>query len=108
MTMHERIKLLREEQRISRAELARLVGYTSRSSINKVEAGLVDLPQSKIAAFAKALNTTPRYLMGWEEQPAPQDGLSPAKRKLISRVQQMTDAQAEAFLQAMDAFLSIE
>ena len=108
MTMHERIKLLREEQRISRAELARLVGYTSRSSINKVEAGLVDLPQSKIAAFAKALNTTPRYLMGWEEQPAPQDGLSPAKQKLISRVQQMTDAQAEAFLRAMDAFLSIE
>ena len=106
--MHERIKLLREEQGISRAELARLVGYTSRSSINKVEAGLVDLPQSKIVAFAKALNTTPRYLMGWEERPAQQDGLSPVKQKLISRVQQMTDAQAEAFLRAMDAFLSIE
>lgn len=108
MKMHEKIKWLREEQRISQAELARLVGYTSRSSINKVETGLVDLPQSKIVAFAKALNTTPRYLMGWEEQPGQQDGLSPAKRKLISRVQQMTDAQAEAFLRALDAFLSIE
>lgn len=99
--MHERIKLLREEQRISRAELARLVGYTSRSSINKVEAGLVDLPQSKIAAFAKALNTTPRYLMGWEEQPAPQDGLSPEKQELFNLILGLSEDEVEAWLRLL-------
>lgn len=33
--------------------------------------GKDDIPQSKIAAFADALQTTPAYLMGWEEQPEP-------------------------------------
>lgn len=34
--------------------------------INKIELGLVDVPQSKIVAIANALNTTPFYLMGIE------------------------------------------
>lgn len=37
----------------------------SRSSIQKIEKGENDIPQSKIKAFAVALNTTPEYLMGW-------------------------------------------
>lgn len=62
-SIYERIKELRIERKLSQEDLARMVGYTSRSSVNKVEAGLIDLPQSKILAFAKALNTTPIYLM---------------------------------------------
>ena len=62
-SIYERIKELRIAKKLSQEELARMVGYTSRSSVNKVEAGLIDLPQSKILAFAKALNTTPIYLM---------------------------------------------
>jgi transcriptional regulator with XRE-family HTH domain len=33
--------------------------------ISKVENGKVDIPQSLIFKFAKALKTTPAYLMGW-------------------------------------------
>ena len=60
---------MREQQNISQDELAKKTGYTSRSSIAKIESGLVDLPQSKIVAFANALNTTPAYLMGWNDIP---------------------------------------
>ena len=47
------------------------MGYKDKSSISKIENGKADIPQSKIAAFADALQTTPAYLMGWEEQPEP-------------------------------------
>ena len=49
---------------LSQERLAELVGYKDRSSIAKIESGLVDLSQSKIASFAAALNVTPAYLMG--------------------------------------------
>lgn len=65
--MYEKIKALRLKQGISQDELAEKVGYTHRSSIGKVESGLVDLPQSKIKAFADALHTTPQYLMGFSD-----------------------------------------
>lgn len=64
-----KIKSLRENMGLTQEELGKKVGYTSRSSINKVENGDVDLPRSKIIAFAHALNTTPAYLMGWDEPP---------------------------------------
>ena len=47
------------------------MGYKDKSSISKIENGKADIPQSKIAAFADALETTTAYLMGWEEQPTP-------------------------------------
>lgn len=60
-----RIKNLRVNKGMTQDELAQKAGYTSRSSINKIELGLVDIPQSKIISIAEALNTTPAYLMGW-------------------------------------------
>lgn len=57
-----RIKKLREEKKMSQSTLAELVGYKDKTAIAKVEAGKVDLPQSKISAFAKSLNTTTAYL----------------------------------------------
>lgn len=64
----ERIKKRREELKMSQQELAEKIGYTSRSTINKIEDGTNNLRQTKIAQIAKALNTTPGYLMGWEDQ----------------------------------------
>lgn len=66
LALYENIKKLREEQEMSQDTLAKLTGYTNRSSITKIEKGLVDLPQSKIELFAKALGTTSRELVGWQ------------------------------------------
>ena len=59
----KRVREKRIELNMTQEELATKSGYTSRSSINKIELGLVDLPQSKIIALADALMTTPTYLM---------------------------------------------
>jgi len=64
----ERIKRRRLEENMTQDELAKKLDYKSRASINKIELGFTDITQSKIAAFAKALDTTPAYLMGWENE----------------------------------------
>ncbi len=69
-TIGDRIKARRIELDMSQDELARLVGYKSRSSINKIESDGRLLPQRKIMEIANALNTTPAYIMGWEEAPS--------------------------------------
>nr|DAQ49139.1 MAG TPA: Repressor protein CI [Caudoviricetes sp.] len=58
-----RIKNKRVELNMTQEELALKSGYTSRSSINKIELGLVDIPQSKIASIATALDVSPAYLL---------------------------------------------
>ena len=69
LELYINIKNRRKELKMSQEKLAELVGYTDRSSIAKVEKGEVDLPQSKIALFAKALNTEPGKLMGERKNP---------------------------------------
>jgi transcriptional regulator with XRE-family HTH domain len=68
MKIGDRIKYRREELGLSQDELARRLGYKSRSSINKIEKDASGLPQTKIAAIANALNTTPSYIMGWVDE----------------------------------------
>ncbi len=68
LPLYSNIKKFREKAGMSQEELALKTGYTSRTSIAKIEAGAVDLPQSKIIKFAKALKTTPAQLMGWENE----------------------------------------
>lgn len=67
MTIGERIKARREELNMTQDELSKKLHYKSRSSINKIELGLYNLKQSKIKAIADALETTPAYIMGWDE-----------------------------------------
>lgn len=68
MTIGQRVKIRREELGMSQEELATKVGYKSKSSINKIELGFRVLTQSKIKVIADALETTPSYIMGWDEE----------------------------------------
>ena len=67
--LNERIRERREALGLSQADLAKLLGYSDRSTIAKIESGINDITQSKIEAFAQVLQTTPAYLMGWETIP---------------------------------------
>lgn len=67
MTIGERIKARREALGMTQDDLAKKMGYTSRSTINKVEKNYHDIAQSNILKYAEVLDTTPAYLMGWED-----------------------------------------
>ena len=66
-TVGYNISMLRKQLGWTQEELALKMGYKSKSTINKIELGINDIPQSKIAKFAEVLGTTPADLMGWEE-----------------------------------------
>lgn len=67
-----RIAERRKELRLTQEELAQRLGYKSKSTINKIEKGINDISQTKLAQFAEVLHTTPAYLMGWDDTaPAP-------------------------------------
>ena len=64
----KKIKQRREELGLSQDELARMLGYKHKSSINKIELGAADVPRAKVPAFAKALGMTAIEFSGWTEE----------------------------------------
>lgn len=98
MTLYDRIRTRREQLNMSQEELAKRLGYKSRSTIAKIESGENDITQSKIVAFAKALGVKPGYLMGWEDVPEPSSSLSltPSEETHIKKYRQLdTDGKEE-------------
>lgn len=68
MTIGERIKARRNELKLSQRDLCEKMGYSNHSTIGKIEAGKVDIPQSRIVQFAEVLGVSVAYLMGWDEE----------------------------------------
>jgi len=66
-TVGDNILFMRKQLGLTQEELAKRMGYKSKSTINKIELGINDIPQSKIVQFAEVLETTPAHLMGWSE-----------------------------------------
>lgn len=92
----ERIKKERERLGLSQAELGRLVGYSSRSTINKIEKGERDIPRDKVAKFAQVLDVNPAYLAGFTPEDIP-DGVN--KELFINYVH---DSKNPDFLAAIE------
>ena len=65
--MAQRIKALRQEKGLTLEQVADVVGV-GKSTVRKWETGMIaNMKRDKIADLAKALGTTPAYLMGWKE-----------------------------------------
>lgn len=90
MTIGERIRQRREELNMTQDDLAKKLGYISRSSINKIELGHNNLKQSKIVQIAHALDTTPAYIMGWTFQEHERI-LSEAEQRIIMYYRQLSE-----------------
>ena len=67
MGIGEKIKARRIELGWSQQKLADMMGYTSKSTITKIEKGISDVGQKHIMQFADVLGVSIAYLMGWEE-----------------------------------------
>lgn len=67
MTIGQKIKRLRKQLNMSVDDLAEKLGK-NRATIYRYEKGDIEnLPLDVLEPLANALNTTPGYLMGWEE-----------------------------------------
>lgn len=68
--MAQRIRDLRQARGLTLEQVATVVGV-GKSTVRKWETGMIaNMRRDKIADLAKALGTTPAYLMGWDEKKA--------------------------------------
>ena len=96
--MAERIKTLRQEKGLTLEQVAEVVGV-GKSTVRKWETGMIaNMRRDKIAELAKALGTTPAYLMGWKEEETPDEPeLNEGEMDLIKLFRQIpVDRQPEA------------
>ena len=99
MTLYERIRKLRTEAGMTQDELAHIMGYKDRSMITKIESGKVDISQRKVIAFAKALHTTPAYLMGWTDDKSQEETIKripivvPDSERFVKLVSYMSEEE---------------
>ena len=85
-----RIKSLRTQCGMSQNELAQKIGYTSRTTISKIESGNIKITTEDVVKFAKSLHTTVPYLMGWNENENNEQSqsyyLSPETSKIAQQI----------------------
>ena len=64
----QNLRRLREARGMSQEELAKALGYTNRSSINKIEIGRSSIPTEKIQLTAQILGVSPLELFEGDEE----------------------------------------
>jgi len=67
MTVGDRIRARRKELGYSQLELSKKMGYSEKSAVSKAENCGDNITTTKIHKFAKALDCSFSYLMGWDE-----------------------------------------
>ena len=89
MTTGERIREIREQRGMSQQELALRCGWTSRSTISKIEKNERETRLKSLIKIAKVLNTDPDYLIFGDEEENKQEItrlfelLTPEKREFV-------------------------
>ena len=87
--MAQRIKKLRQEKGLTLEQVADVVGV-GKSTVRKWETGMIaNMRRDKIADLAKALGTTPAYLMGWQVDDERKD--SPSEPQLTEGEKALLD-----------------
>lgn len=77
--LSQKIRDLRAKHNLTLEQVAQQVGV-GRSTVRKWETGMIaNMRRDKIERLARALHTTPGYLMGWEEE-------EPAVQRLPSNI----------------------
>jgi transcriptional regulator with XRE-family HTH domain len=105
-TVGDNILSMRKHLGWTQEDLAKRMGYKSKSTINKIEMGINDIPQSKIVQFADVLGTTPAHLMGWTDEdtkqpnvPLPNVVLSEGEKTLLDLFRRVPEDKQELVLQ---------
>lgn len=108
-TVGDNILCLRKQLGWTQEDLAKRMGYKSKSTINKIELGINDIPQSKIAQFADVLGTTPAQLMGWEEVekeiPSDKVELTEGEKTILELFRRVPEDKQQLVLQMIRAAL---
>ena len=98
-----RVREARIAKGLTQDEVAEKMGYTSRTTINKIEMGINGIPNSKLSLLAEILNVDISYLLvGDNKKESALLTLTSKDGKV--RTMQITDDQYEIMQKALDIF----
>lgn len=113
-TKGERIKHLREDKRLTQEELAKALN-TTKQTISKYEKNIVtNIPSDKLEELARVLNSTPEYILGWEQVQKKADTISdvvlrmksdPEFLSLVEAMYALDSEKVRSVRQMLTAFL---
>lgn len=101
-----KVKSARNNLGISQEELANRIGYKTKGSIARIENGERDLPIDKLKLLAKALNTTPEYLVGWDIEKKSQS-ITKASRDIEPTIEEIRAKLNESELIELDTLITL-
>lgn len=88
MNKGERLVYLREKKLKSQTEAARYLGI-SKQTLYKYEKNIVtNIPSDIVERMANYYNTTPAYIMGWDDKTAEELLLNAYKQQIINKERQ--------------------
>ena len=113
--MSRKIRELRLAKGMTLEQVSNIVGV-GKSTVRKWETGMIaNMKRDKIALLAKALSTTPAYLMGWNEETeeiknSPSAlSITEGEQKLLDLFRRVPESQQQMVLQMIEVALkSIE
>lgn len=104
MTVADKVKQLREQLKMSQAELAHKMGLKSRSSITRIEKSGDNITLKDVERLSKALGCSPLYLMGWDNHS--EKPLSKEDAQFILLYRQLSDEQKKLVDNMLTVFSS--
>lgn len=110
--MAQRIKELRKEKALTLEQVADVVGV-GKSTVRKWETGMIaNMKRDKIALLAKALGTTPAYLMGWKEaekEISPSEPtLTEGEKKVLELFRRIPEERQGYALEVLETLLKMQ
>lgn len=107
MEMGERIKRLRIERGMTQEELGKAVGL-QRAAINKYEKGIVEsIKRTTIIKLAEVLNTTPSYLVGYEDDEEISE-LTAIQEELMEKIYELTPDNQRTLIGIVETLLKAQ
>lgn len=107
--LSQKIKELRLKNGMTLEQVGDIVGV-GKSTVRKWETGMIaNMRRDKIALLAKALGTTPQYLMGWQEdkKSSPDDmKLTEGEKELLDLFRKVPEDQQQLVLGMIRVALS--
>lgn len=106
LTIGKRIQLLRKQKKMSVVEFSRRIGK-SRATIYRYENDEIEeMPYTILIPIAKALDTTPTYLLGYDSEDVPKE--ESKNTKLIDIIEQidLSDTESDEIVNYINFIIS--
>ena len=108
MTTADRIKNRRIELGLTQLEVAKRLGLTTKAAVSKIEGQGDNVTLKNVEKFAKALDCSIPYLMGWEdeEEKVSEQKLTAKEQQFIEAYSRLSEEQQELVDNLMRTWLS--